>query len=135
MKTTKISKDPAYRCWINMKSRCRTPSATHYEQYGGRGITVCDLWAGSFDAFLSDMGPRPSPLHSVDRIDSNGNYEPGNCRWATKTEQMRNLRCNHIVAVDGLNMTLAEAAEKAGLKYNTLLYRLKRGWPIERAVR
>ena len=68
MSDPKISKDPAYRCWINMKSRCYTPSANHYDLYGGRGITVCDAWVGSFAAFLSDMGPRPSQLHSVDRI-------------------------------------------------------------------
>lgn len=123
-----------YRAWINMRSRCKTPSANGYHRYGGRGITVCERWDNSFEAFIEDMGPRPSPKHSVDRIDVNGNYEPGNCRWATKQEQARNLTNNRIVTINGRRMTLAEAVEGAAVIYNTVLYRLRRGWKIEDAL-
>lgn len=83
---------PEYRSWTAMKSRCNNPNATKYELWGGRGIEVCARWDASFEAFLEDMGRRPSPRHSLDRINSNGNYEPGNCRWATPEEQNRNRR-------------------------------------------
>lgn len=123
-----------YRTWINMKSRCYTPTSTGYKDYGGRGIKVCERWLHSFGAFLEDMGPRPSPEHSIDRIDCDGDYEPSNCRWATRTEQARNFRANRIVEAFGRSMTLAEAAEQSGLPYNTVLYRLKRGWTLDQAL-
>jgi len=126
---------PEYRAWINMKSRCNTPSSSHYEEYGGRGIRVCIEWETSFPAFLAAMGARPTADHSLDRIDTNGNYEPGNCRWATRKEQQRNLRTNRIVVTqDRGEETLAEAAERSGAKYNTVLYRLKRGWSLQQAL-
>lgn len=81
---------PEYRTWAQMKTRCTNPKAVSYKYYGGRGITVCDRWMNNFAAFLEDMGLRPSPKHSLDRIDNNGDYEPGNCRWATMAEQMAN---------------------------------------------
>jgi hypothetical protein len=81
-----------YRCWTGIKSRCYNPHRKSYENYGGRGITVCQRWLESFEAFLEDMGEPPTPEHSIDRIVNDGNYEPGNCRWATAIEQAKNKR-------------------------------------------
>lgn len=87
-----MTESPEYEIWGSMKKRCNTPTATHYDNYGGRGIKVCDRWQHSFLAFYEDMGARPTPLHSLDRINNDGNYEPNNCRWATKHEQAINQR-------------------------------------------
>lgn len=89
-----LRQHPLYRIWDAMKQRCTNPNTSHFELYGGRGIKVCDRWLENFQNFLDDMGERPSPKHSLDRIDTNGNYEPSNCRWATSTEQILNRRMN-----------------------------------------
>jgi hypothetical protein len=79
-----------HNTWIGMKGRCYNPANPKFYRYGGRGITVCERWRDNFENFAADMGPRPSPLHSIDRIDNDRGYEPGNCRWATQLEQQRN---------------------------------------------
>ena len=123
-----------YSTWNAMMARCFNPSLKFFERYGGRGITVCDRWM-QFENFLADMGPRPSALHSIDRYpDKNGNYEPGNCRWATKKEQSRNTRTNNIVEFGGRRMALAEAIEASGLRTSTVSMRLVRGWPVHAAL-
>ena len=123
-----------YRAWINMRSRCNNPNTPYFNRYGGRGISVCPEWDSSYDAFLRDMGRRPSDGHSVDRIDVDKGYSADNCRWATRVQQCRNFENNRIVEVAGRRMTLAEAAEGSGLLYNTVLYRLKRGWSLDDAL-
>lgn len=93
-----------YSTWLTMKKRCLYPKATGYHKYGGRGITVCQSWLESFENFLNDMGIKPSPSHSLDRINNDGNYEPSNCRWATPAEQSANTRrsVSYIEKIDRL---------------------------------
>jgi hypothetical protein len=123
---------PEHRTWMSMRDRCRNPNAAHFECYGGRGITVCDRWANSFKNFFEDMGPKPSPAHSIDRIDVNGNYAPENCRWATVKQQRRNTRANTIVSYLGRNVCIAEAAELSGISKHVLSMRIRRGWEDDR---
>ncbi len=121
-----------YRIWESMIARCTKPHVREYRWYGERGIAVCDRWLASFEAFLSDMGERPTGK-SLDRYpDNNGNYEPGNCRWATPKEQVYNSR-TVMRAVAGYP-SLAEAARANGLKVRTVRARLERGWSAEEAV-
>ena len=127
-----LSKRPEYGAWRVMRQRCRNPNAEGYHRYGGRGIKVCDRW-DDFAIFIADMGPRPSPRHSVDRYpNQNGNYEPGNCRWATKTQQQRNTRTNRLLAVNGETRCVSEWSELKGIKRPKLMYRILAGWPAER---
>lgn len=105
---------PTYRTWVNMMTRCENPKASQYASYGGRGITICERWH-SFENFIADVGERPDG-HTLDRVNNDGNYEPGNCRWATKVEQCRNRASSRaVVRSDGVQFqTLSEAAEAVG---------------------
>lgn len=125
---------PEYSCWEGMRRRCFSPRDRRYASYGGRGITVCERWAASFEAFLADVGPRPSAQHSLDRKDNNGNYEPGNCRWATRIEQQNNRRCTRELTLNGETKPLTQWAREAGLPRSVLITRVKRGWPSERLL-
>ena len=125
---------PLYRTWYNMIMRCEYPRCDRYPHYGGRGIRVCDRWRDSLEAFAEDMGPKPSPTHSLDRIDVNGNYEPENCRWATRNEQARNNQRARLVEIQGQTYHVAELEEKYGVSARTIYYRAKHGWPLERVV-
>lgn len=122
------------RIWSSMKSRCQYVKHPHFSRYGGRGIKVCDAWANSFTAFWSDMGTSYQPGLTIDRIDNNGNYEPGNCRWATVKEQGNNARHNVIVVTPSGSLTLMQTSERYGVEYHKLRMRLQRGWPVERAL-
>jgi hypothetical protein len=117
-----------------MVQRCHNPKHPKFHLYGGRGIAVCERWRESFDAFLADMGPRPSPKHSVDRKDNDLGYEPGNCRWATQTEQCRNKRTNRLLSVRGKTVTVAEWATESGTPARLIAKRLELGWTAEDAI-
>lgn len=123
-----------YRVWLGMKGRCLNPKSPGYPGYGGRGITMCARWQGSYETFLADMGRRPSPKHSLDRIDNDKGYEPGNCRWATQREQERNKRSNRRVTFRGKTQTVTEWAEETGINFHTIKGRLNRGWSPEKAL-
>ncbi len=123
-----------YRTWVSMKRRCYTAEGPDRKHYRDRGITVCDRWRDSFDNFLADMGRRPSPQHSIDRIDNDGNYEPGNCRWATKREQNCNSRNNRRLTAFGKTQPISEWAREAGISRSVLEKRLASGWTIEDAL-
>lgn len=110
-----------------MRSRCYNPKNNRFAHYGARGIVVCERWRDNFPSFLADMGERPTPQHSLDRRDGNGNYEPGNCRWATRLEQARNRGNNRIITVNGDRVTISQAAEAAGIKRGTLQRRIAIG--------
>ena len=123
-----------YSVWISMKGRCTNPRSDCYDRYGGRGIKVCDRWLNSFENFLADMGPRPSLAYSIDRIDNNGNYEPGNCRWATMKAQGSNKRSNRLLEHNGLAMTISQWTAHLGFGRGLIPNRLKSGWSVERTL-
>lgn len=132
--TNRRGKTPEYRAWSKIKERCFKPHHPSYTDYGGRGISMCARWRGSFPAFLADVGPRPSPAHSIDRIDNDGHYEPGNCRWATRSQQVRNSRHARRLTFGGETRTICEWADRLGLKLNTITDRLRKGWQVEEAL-
>ena len=125
---------PEYIAWCNVIARCTNPRMHAYPNYGGRGITMCERWRSDFLAFLADMGPRPSADMQIDRIDNDGDYEPGNCRWATPKTNCRNRRSTRWVDVCGRRVSLVEAAERAGVSYTLVKGRVRAGWPVERAL-
>ena len=129
------SRTPEWYIWESMKQRCANPKTKAYPNYGGRGIKVCERWLHSFENFLADMGPRPSPQHSIDRYpDNNGDYCPENCRWATRIEQGANTSTTMLITIRGETLSLGQWAERAGVDKRLIWERLERGWEASRAV-
>lgn len=132
-----MSNDLLYKIWISAIDRCGNPDQRAYANYGGRGIAVCDEWRHDFQAFRDHVSALPhfsEKGYSLDRVDNDGNYEPGNVRWATWTEQQRNTRLNRNISHDGRTQCLAAWAEEIGISTITLRGRLSSGWTIERAL-
>lgn len=128
-----LLKDPTYRSWLCMRTRCYNPRRAGWKDYGGRGIR-CDSRWDSFKQFVEDMGPR-LPGTSLDRIDVDGDYEPSNCRWATSKQQANNTRTNVWVEVEGQLDTLTSHCSRYGVHICTVRSRvLKKGWTFERAI-
>lgn len=129
-------KTTEWATWVAMRQRCEDPSNKRYDRYGGRGIKVCDRWLDSYEHFLSDMGRKPSPKYSLDRYpDQNGNYEPGNCRWATPKQQQRNRTNNRLVTINGETKVMSEWLEIYGVDSRTACNRIhKLGWEPAMAV-
>jgi len=126
-----------YGTWGSIKSRCYNKNNKSYQSYGARGITVCDRWLGKdgFKNFMDDMGVKPTPNHTLDRIDNNKGYTPDNCRWATYTDQLNNRRNSRLIEYMGKTQTLAEWSLETGIGWHTLRQRIDRlGWSIERAL-
>jgi len=123
-----------YNIWAHIVSRCENVNNHAYADYGGRGIRVCARWRCSFENFLADMGPRPSATHSIDRIDNDGHYEPGNCRWATALVQARNSRRNIFLTHNGVTRCVSEWAGVVGIGRRTLEERVRRGWSVQRVL-
>jgi hypothetical protein len=127
-----LSGSPTYLAWSDMKRRCLNPDAPNYPSYGGRGITICERWL-KFENFLADIGEKP-PSTSLERIDNNGPYSPENCCWANRKAQDNNKRTNRLITFNGETRTIKQWADYLGLKYSTLIYRLKYNWPLEKAL-
>lgn len=124
-----------YKSWASMKSRCCNHKDKDYHRYGARGIKVCERWMNSFENFLADMGLKPSVRHTIDRFPNNdGDYEPGNCRWATAKQQSNNTRSNRLLLFDGRIQTTAQWCDELGISRDTVAHRLADGWSIAKAL-
>jgi hypothetical protein len=130
-KTHGMSGTKEFGIWLTMNQRCTNPAVMHYDRYGGRGITVCDRWKNSFEAFYKDMGPRPTTRHTIERRDNNKGYEPGNCYWATYAEQGLN-KSDTIRLLDGTPLRVR--AQELGMSHKMVYARIRNGWPIDRAL-
>lgn len=129
-----MSRSPEYRVWVGMISRCYNPKYNGYKNYGERGIVICEEWRTSFIAFFHDMGPKPSPKLTIERLDNNKGYSPENCIWATRATQRRNTRTNRLIIFNGQTKCLMDWANELGMEYKTLEGRIKKGWPLEKAL-
>lgn len=118
-------KTKVYKTWAGIKNRCHNPNHPHWKRYGGRGITVCGEWMESFESFYLHVGEPPTDDHTIDRIDNNKGYEPGNVRWATMKEQAGNRESNTWVEYQGKRMTWRQWADYLGIRYNTLMTRVR----------
>ncbi len=123
-----------YRSWQAMNTRCHNPNHRSFKNYGAKGISVCQRWRDSFEDFLKDMGPKPTPRHTLDRYpDRAGNYDPDNVRWASPVEQANNQSKNRRYSLLGRTQTLTEWVRELGLVYSKVRYRLDHGWSVEAA--
>lgn len=147
MNASRDNRAPEYFAWMNMRYRCNKPSHALYSYYGGRGVTVCEGWNDSYANFLADMGPRPGPEYSLDRIDNaDGGYwcghctecvrlgRPANCRWATRLQQQANIRTARLLTFNGKTQCMSEWAREIGMSHQSLAYRLGLGMPVEKAL-
>lgn len=125
---------PEYRAWSEMKRRCLNKNHRKYQRYGGRGITIYPPWIKSFATFLADVGLRPSSEYTLDRIENNDGYWPGNVRWATRHAQGRNKSTNRVITVNGITACVADWAERSGIHPTRIIARLNRGWSPKDAV-
>ncbi len=127
---------PEYNTWVHMIQRCHNPNNKDYEHYGGRGIVVCDMWRNSFEAFYMTIGGKPGAEYTIERIDTDGDYTPGNVKWATRQEQVLNQRSNVKLTMRGMTLTVSQWAKHpdCSVTHFTVYKRLKRGWDPERAV-
>jgi len=129
-----IEKYPSeYRTWCSMRGRCQNSKAKGFENWGGRGIKVCERW-DNFENFLADMGPRPQGRYSIDRINVDGNYEPSNCRWATPSQQQRNQRRSLFLTIDGETKHAQEWADQYNIAINVIFYRIGVGMTPKEAL-
>lgn len=131
--STRSKVSTTYESWHQMIQRCTNFKNKKYQRYGGRGIVVCERW-GKFLNFLIDMGEKPTKNHSIDRINNDGDYCKSNCRWATMKQQARNTSRNCLIQFNGKIQCIAMWAEEVGIQYNTIRFRLKRGWSIHKAL-
>lgn len=127
------AKTPEYQAWSKMISRCEG-GGVRVADWGGRGIKIDPAWRRSFERFLADVGPRPGPNHSIERINNNGDYTPSNVRWATAYDQSNNRRCNIRLDYQGQDLTLAQACRAVGVNYHTAYARIRRGVDPLRAI-
>jgi len=129
-----MTKSPEFKAWVAMRQRCNNPKHAEYARYGARGIKVCPEWNTSFEAFIRDMGVRPSARHSIERKDNDRGYEPENCIWATADVQMRNRRICVRLTLNGVTKTAAEWARDLGCRPGTIVRRKRRGLSDEQAL-
>lgn len=122
-----------FNSWRGMIERCTSPVCGRFKDYGGRGIQVCERWL-SFQAFITDMGMKPTPKHTIERENNEGNYEPGNCIWATRAVQSLNRRANRVLELNGQSKCLKQWAAEYGMDYYTIHSRIKRGWSVADAI-
>lgn len=133
--TKKGPRPSEYRIWGCMKERCLSPNASSYTRYGGRGITVCERWLNSFESFLEDMGRRPGPEYSIERVDNEQGYSPENCVWATPQQQARNRMGTRLIKFRGEVRCVADWADALGISRSALYQRLRAlNWDSEKAL-
>ena len=132
--TRKGQRSPEWLVWSAMIQRCHYPKDRRYPNYGGRGIAVCERWRASFEDFVADMGHRPSPRHSLDRVDNDGPYSQENCRWANPKEQQGNKRNSRAIEFQGRRLSISGWADETGLPARLISGRLRAGWLMERVL-